>query len=506
MRLTRAQVLKSGAAAVGACALSGCTELSRRFSVPSLPDRVGEAEATPTDPAWRVLNRLAYGPRPGDLERVREMGVHAYVDEQLAPERIRESRAAWMRLLPFETLDLDAADARDVETATYPEVGRGPAARELQQACVLRAIYSNRQLEQVMVEFWSDHFNVTQLKGECSWLKTVDDRLIRKHALGRFRDLLFASAQSPAMLFYLDNHTNTAHNPETGGGPNENYARELLELHSVGVDGGYTLKDIQETARCFTGWGYKKGLFQRWPGDFEFNRGLHDEEAKQVLSLSIPAGGGIRDGEQVLEYLAEHPQTARFLAGKLCRRFVADDPPGPLVARVARAFLESGGEIRPTLSELFHSVEFLEHPARKFKRPFDFTVSALRAVNADTTGAGLLPYLERMGQLPFKWTMPDGYPERVDAWAPGLLARWAFATDLLRGTVPGTRVNSRALARATGSEEPQAVLQALGRVVLGSGLPPALARLAAGAGAADAVKRPDNWLALLLVSPDFQWR
>ncbi len=504
MRLNRSEFLTLTAGTAGALALSGCTEITRRASAPGLPERLGEAEAAEHSHEWRLLNRMSFGPRPGDLERVREMGADAYIEEQLAPERIEESRAAWMRLLPLDTLEMDAADAQDWEMANYPEVGKGQAAVELQQACVLRSVYSTRQLQEVMVEFWTDHFNVSQLKAECSWLKTVDDRLLRKHALGKFRDLVNASAHSPAMLFYLDNDKNEKRDPKTGSGANENYARELLELHTLGVDGDYSLKDIQEVARCFTGWTYKKG-FTFWPGDFVFDAKKHDDGPKRVLGVPIPPGQGVKDGEQVIDIVCEHPSTARFVARKLCRRFVADQAPEALVARLAGVFTKTDGDIRQVLSVLFRSEEFRHAGNRKLKRPFDFAVSALRGVNADTTGAGVLPYLERMGQLPYKWTMPDGYPERVDAWTPSLLSRWNFALDLVTDKIPGTRVNAPALAKATGEKEPLEVYRALSRSLLGQALPPdrlrSLVDLSQKGG-----REVRQCLALLLATPAFQWR
>lgn len=504
MRLTRSEFIGLSTTAVGALSLTGCAEVARRVSPPELPERLGQAEAGSADPAWRALNRMAFGPRPGDLERVQEMGVGAYIEEQLSPNSIGESWAAWMRLLPMDTLDAGAMDAEDLETAVYPEVGKGQAAVELQQACVLRAVYSKRQLQEVMVDFWTDHFNISQLKAECSWLKTLDDRSLRQHALGKFRDLVWASAHSPAMLFYLDNDKNRKLDPKTGGGPNENYARELLELHTLGVDGGYTLKDIQEVARCLTGWSYKKG-FTLWPGDFVFNKQFHDEDAKKVLGEVIPAGGGEKDGERVIDLVCRHPSTARFIARKLCRRFVADRGPETLIKRLAETFQRTDGDIRQVLSVLFHSEEFQKGSARKLKRPFDFTVSALRAVNADTTAEGVLPHLERMGQLPYKWTMPDGYPDRVEAWTPSLLARWNFAAELVQNKVPGTSIDPDALARATGSRDSLGVCAALSRSVLGSELPDAQLKKLAGLGG-DTAERVRQTLALLLSTPQFQWR
>lgn len=526
MRLTRSQFIGLSAAGVGAVSLTGCMEVARRVSSPALPERLGQAEAGPGDPAWRVLNRMAFGPRPGDLERVRRIGVDAYVEEQLAPERIEEEWAAWMRLLPMDTLDMDAMDAEDYETAVYPEVGKGQTAVELQQSCVLRAVYSRRQLQEVMVDFWTDHFNISQLKAECSWLKTLNDRLIRQHALGRFRDLVLASARSAAMLFYLDNDKNQKLDPEKKSGPNENYARELLELHTLGVDGGYTLKDIQEVARCLSGWTYKKG-FVLGRGEFVFNPKTHDFGPKHVLGHLIPGGQlkeleGVRDGEQVIDLLCRHPNTARFVARKLCRRFVADRGPKALVDRLAQAFLKTDGDIKQVLSVLFHSEEFQKGEYRKLKRPFDYTVSALRALNADTTGAGVLPHLERMGQLPYKWAMPDGYPDRVEAWTPSLLARWNFAAEVVQNRVGGTSVDAAALAKATGAADSLGTVTALSRALLGTALPSdRLTRLAALLDA-DAGDHPRRFwrppasetprsglrqcLALLLSAPQFQWR
>lgn len=512
MKLSRAEFLGAATATVGGLALSGCTEVTRRVSQPALPEAIGTTDLETSDPAWRALNRMAYGPRPGDVEHVRKIGVDAYVEEQLAPQQIEEPWAAWMRLMPLDTLDLDAADAEDFETANYPEVGKGQSAIELQQACLLRSVYSARQLEQVMVEFWSDHFNITQLKGECSWLKTVDDRIVRKHAMGKFRDLVSASAHSPAMLFYLDNDKNQKRDPKTGSGANENYARELLELHTLGVHGGYTLKDIQEVARCFSGWKYKKGL-NMWPGDFQFDAQKHDEGPKQVLGIPIPprsGAEGVKDGEQVIEIVCRHPSTARFVARKLCRRFVADRGPEPLVDRLAAVFQKTDGDIKQVLSELFHSEEFRHGPEQKFKRPFDYTASALRALNADTSGEGVLPYLEHMGQLPYKWTMPDGYPDRFEAWTPSMLARWNFAVDLVQGKIKNTRVQPMALAEATKAKDPGAQCRALSRLVLGKALPATqikqMAALALDKAGHVTEAGASQWLALLLASPQFQWR
>jgi len=527
MRITRRDLGRLAFTA-GGLSLAGCSEIAREISAPELPPRIGETPTDTNDPVWRVLNRMAFGPRPGDVERVREMGIDAYVEEQLAPDRLEENRTAWMRLASLETLGLEATEARDWETSDDTDTvvtpaldyllrpplkartdpGYGPCATELQQACVLRATYGARQLQEVMVDFWTDHFNINQLRGDCAWLKTVDDRSIRRHALGNFRDLLSASAHSPAMLFYLNNDQNRKRDEATGADANENYARELLELHTLGVDGGYTLKDIQEVARCFTGWGLNSGS-PGWPGDsrFRFQDGNHDDGPKQVLGVPIPAGQGERDGEQVIELLCRHPGTARSIATRLCRRFVADRGPASLIDRLAAVFRETRGDIRQTLSVLFHSPEFLRGPGRKLKRPFDYSISALRALNVDTTGVGVLPHIARMGQAPYRWPLPDGYPDTAEAWATGLLARWNFALDLVRGKIEDTQVEPEALARATGRTERREVCRALSRVVLGAGVPEDRLEDVAGPGRVEADPTIyQQWLALLLASPQFQWR
>jgi len=505
MRLTRTQFLGLSAAAAGTVSLSGCAALVQRYATPEVPDRVGEADADPV--VWRVLNRAMFGPRPGDVERVAGVGVDAFIEEQLAPERIPEDWASSLRVGTLDTLEMDAEDARDWEMSNFPEVGKGQAAVELQQACLIRAVYSARQLQEVMMDFWSDHFNVSQLKADCSWLKTVDDRLLRKHAMGKFRDLVSASAHSPAMLFYLDNDKNRRRDAG-GDGPNENYARELLELHTLGVNGGYSLKDVQEIARCFSGWGFKKGLTWK-PGDFEFRAGQHDDGSKHVLGTLIPGGQGVRDGEQVIDLVCHHPSTARYLARKLCRRFVADRPDPKLVARVAGVFERTDGDIRQVLSALLHSEEFKHGGAPKLKRPVEYAVSAMRAVNANSSCAGVLPHLERMGQLPYKWTMPDGYPERPEAWAPGLLARWNFVVELVQGRLAGTSVPLDRLARATRAAEPLPVLQGLSRAVLGKAITETGIRSLVGEHMPKAFPKTEElqaWTALLLASPGFQYR
>ena len=269
------------------------------------------------DPAAILLSRASFGPKPGQMEQVRRSGIDQWIEQQLHPEMIADDTLDRM-LAGLPTLTMTIPQLVE----QYPAKSKpGPrqVVFELQKAALLRAIYSERQLLEVMVDFWTNHFNIFIQKDQCKLLKTIDDReVIRKHALGRFQDLLAASVQSPAMLDYLDNRSNVK------GVPNENYARELLELHTLGVDGGYTQEDVLEVARCLTGWTYR--LRGADPG-FVFDRTKHDMGAKTVLGVPLPANGGIKDGLKVIEILAKHPATAQLIATKLVRRFVSDRPP-----------------------------------------------------------------------------------------------------------------------------------------------------------------------------------
>jgi uncharacterized protein (DUF1800 family) len=365
---------------------------------------------------------------------------------------------------------------------------------ELQMSRILRAVYSERQLQEVMVDFWTNHFNVFAGKGADRWLLTSYDRdTIRPHTLGKFYDLLVADAQSPAMLFYLDNVQSVSPNaqlpqrPGLARGPlaelgmlnqqqrpqqqkqqrrgiNENYARELMELHTLGVDGGYTQKDVQEVARCFTGWTIiaPRGagaaaaqaimnpraaeMARNNPGTFIFRPGVHDNGEKIVLGHKIPAGGGINDGLMVLDILAHHPSTAKFIATKLVRRFVADEPPPALVDRVAQTFLKTDGDIREVLRTIFFSPEFNSQEAyrAKVKRPFELAVSAVRTIGGDTNGGPQFhQWIARMGQPLYGFQTPNGYADVAENWVNtgALLERMNFALALVSNRIPGTQVD-----------------------------------------------------------------
>jgi uncharacterized protein (DUF1800 family) len=496
---TRRDCLKGSGLAAAALAASGCAGLPRDLSQQALPDGwmggAPEAADGRHDLAIaRTLGRASFGPRPGELRRVREIGLDAYLEEQLHPEQLDESPAVGWRLWRLDTLQVDTDFRYD-----FP---KEQVQAELQQAAVVRAAYSRRQLQEVMVDFWTDHFNISQRKGDSAFLKSADDdAVVRRHALGKFRELLWASAKSPAMLYYLDNCRNT----RTAG--NENYAREVMELHTLGVSGGYTQCDVQEVARCFTGWSLRdSGTW--WNGTFAYQPEQHDDGPRHVLGVLLPPGLGHRHGERVLEILADHPSTAHFIARKLCRRFVADEGsiPVSLVERLAGVFRRSDGDIRQVLGVLLRSDEFRYGRARKLKRPLDFAISALRALNADTDGQGVLPHLRSMGQVPYQWAMPNGYPDAAEDWLPGLLARWNFAIALVSGQIGGTNAALELLLASAGAKSTGQQAAALQSAILGhartenvGGTVAELLRHGTPDGLAQAA-------ALLLVAPPFQWR
>ncbi|HEV2446116.1 MAG TPA: DUF1800 domain-containing protein, partial [Candidatus Sulfopaludibacter sp.] len=317
---------------------------------------------------------------------------------------------------------------------------------------------------EVLTDFWINHFNVYLEKGADRYLVTAYERdAIRPHVLGHFRDLLGATAKSPAMLFYLDNWQSAGANaPAARGGGNrqrrglnENYGRELMELHTLGVDGGYTQKDVTEVARCFTGWTIQQP--QRG-GTFIFNPRMHDSGAKTVLGVTIPAGGGMEDGEKVLDILAHHPSTAHFIAKKLAVRFVADDPPASLVDRMAQTFLKTDGDLREVMRAMLSSKEFWSVGAyrSKLKSPLEMVASAVRAVNGDVDFAfGLANQVAQLGEPLYRKMEPTGYSNSGKEWlnSAGLLARMNFALALADNKVPGVKVPGDAAGIPLGSPE-----------------------------------------------------
>jgi uncharacterized protein (DUF1800 family) len=545
-----------------------------------------------------VLNRLGFGARPGDVERVKAIGVERYIEQQLNPGKISdtltETKVTNLPTLSMSTAqlyekypqpgqllrqlqrrgdlpgDLAAAwqnrnKASESQTpppalgdstisGAMPNTGNGPngsqdnpggAGRnneeyrriirdyylqnelqqpqritaELQASRILRAVYSERQLQEVLVDFWTNHFNVFAGKGADRWLLTSYDRdTIRPNTMGKFYDLLLATAESPAMLFYLDNFQSVSPNarvrpngpnrrraqgdsvlgslmggqragrmmdrypairtapdganmppaqaqpPRQPRGINENYARELMELHTLGVDGGYTQKDVQEVARCFTGWtifaprgGGAAAMTlmgaeaRENAGKFYFNTRMHDDGDKIVLGQKIPAGGGMKDGLLVLNILARHPSTAKFIATKLTRYLVQDNPPAALVDRVSAQFTKSDGDIRETLKAIFFSPEFNSPEAyrAKVKRPFELAISAIRTLGAETNGGPQLhQWIARMGEPLYLYQTPNGYSDTAESWVNtgGLLERLNFGLTLASNRIPGTRVDLKRFA------------------------------------------------------------
>jgi len=382
---------------------------------------VQAAEEGNTPEAMHLLNRVTWAVRPEDAAKIGQMGSTAYIDWQLAYEAIPDPIVtAFLKAQPIVNLTYS-----QMAQLAMQKNGDDQINAAVSWARVYRAAFSERQLFELMVEFWTDHFNIPIL--DLSAEKAVDDReVIRKHALGKFRGFLLASAQSPAMISYLNNDANVkAH-------PNENYAREVMELHTLGVDGGYTERDVREVARAFTGWGIRDGQ----SNPFYFDNDAHDSDAKTILGHTLPAGRGIEDVLNVLDILAMHPATARFISRKLVRRFVSDTPPQSLVDSTAQVFSTTDGDIRQVMRHLLTSTEFMASTGQKFRRPLDFVVAMLRLTRPKLdTPDPILEMLYTMGQSPFSWHPPNGYPDSAHAWmnTNGLLKRWnaalAFVDD-----------------------------------------------------------------------------
>ncbi len=444
-------------AAASAPLLAGCDRalsFIAELMGDELPEAFGAPEGASIDPVVHMLNRVSFGPRPGDLDRARAMGIDRYVEWQLDGEAI-DDRACEVR-----TSVIDAAHA---PTPLLFELPPDQVETQIGRHALLRAVYSQRQLHEVMVELWSDHFHVGIGKASCRHLYPAYDREVcRRHALGSFGDLLTASAKHPAMLVYLDGRDNrrAGSSPADGArqGPNENYARELFELHTLGVHGGYTQRDVMEAARCLTGFVVR----EEWrPGAVEFVPELHDSGEKLVLGETIAAGGGADDVDKLLRIVGSHPSTARHVTGKIARAFVADDPPAALVERASATFLSSHGDIKKTVAAILTDPDFSTGAGAKIKRPFRFVASALRALHADTHAKGpLLGWLSRMGHAPFAWPTPDGYPMKSEPWLTTTLTRFQLAFDLAGDGVEGTRVDLDRLAGACRHSQPRLGLAA----------------------------------------------
>ncbi len=458
--------------------------------------QAGAAPLTPEQQAVHVLNRIAYGPAPGDIARVTQMGVQRYIDSQLAPQELAYPPALTARLASLDSVNRsvgeifgqyvelrkeaknDTDGARENRRKTMQKLER-----ETEEARLIRAIDSPRQLEEVMVDFWYNHFNVFEGKGiDKALVASYERDAIRPYVFGPFRALLGATAHHPAMLFYLDNHLSTAPGKD-GKGLNENYARELMELHTIGVDGGYTQKDVTELARMLTGWTYNPRALIRNGETFNFDPRRHDHGDKQWLGRTV-RDMGQGEGELALDVLAMHPATAHRLAYQLAQYFVQDEPPPALVDRMARSYLDSKGEIRAVLRTLFASEEFMAPAAlgAKFKTPYQFVISAARAAAVPVQDIKpLANTLRQLGMPLYGCQTPDGYKNTEQAWLnpDALTRRITFATALASGKLPlsesgqkpeasqlqatlGTAVSARTLALAGANPDPLRAAMLLG--------------------------------------------
>jgi uncharacterized protein (DUF1800 family) len=419
------------------------------------------ADSPPSDAQIiHILNRMAFGPTPADVAHVKAIGIDRYIDEQLHPDRIAESPELTARLAGLDTLKLDPVDlfiqygpilpAMNGGVKPTPEEQKARRQRanvivqQAQDARVWRALYSKRQLQEVMVDFWYNHFNVFAGKGlDHLWVGRFEADAIRPYALGHFRDLLVATAHSPAMLFYLDNNLNTAPgSPGAKGnqtGINENYAREIMELHTLGVAGGYTQDDVIALAHILTGWGLQRPNMGRGDGSAQFfDASRHDFTPQTFLGRTIEPSGE-EEGVQATSMLAASPATARHIAFQLAQYFVADNPPKSLVDKLAQRFQSTNGDIAAVLKTLLTSREFRDSTGQKYKTPFEYVVSAARAAGAEINNPRpLIGTMARLGEGLYQCQTPDGYKNTEDAWLSpdATTLRIGFATALGRGNLP----------------------------------------------------------------------
>ncbi|MDX2159707.1 MAG: DUF1800 domain-containing protein [bacterium] len=460
------------------------------------------------DPVIHVINRLTYGVTPELVAHVRQIGVQAFIEEQLNPEVLTDTdlQAVLQPLMPM-------LEANGGVLRMELENRRAEVFATLVGAMLARSVGSRRQLFERVVQFWGDHFSVFIGKGPVLFLKIDHDRdAIRPKALGQFRELLGVSSRSPAILIYLDNAQSERR------APNENFSRELLELHTLGVNGGYTEDDVKEVARAFTGWSVN-GRQENPDGriEFTFRRMFHDPDEKVVLGTVIPAGGGELDGETVLDLLAEHPSTARLIASKLARRFVADQPPAELVETVAAEFTRTNGDIRAALRALFTSESFWNAPP-KFKQPYEYAISLVRALNYRVTAPletarALQEPLDALGQVPFTWPAPNGFPDVMGAWMNGLIMRWNMAVGAAGGEIAGMESGVDGLLTMFQANdvpfETEPVLDHMGGYLFGRTLTAQERGIVldfATSAAQDPAAQIRAGLALLLASPAFQYR
>jgi uncharacterized protein (DUF1800 family) len=554
MRSPLAWTVAASVAAFAACSGRGRPEVAPE----AVPMATVEPAFPPADSANAVhlLNRLAFGPRPGDIAHVLAVGIDGWLDEQLQPDRIRDS-AGDAALRPHETALQSPTDL----FAEYgpPPGGRPDSAARRQMAAadrdlaahvmmtaLARQVASDRQLLEVMTDFWTNHFNVFMGKGADRFLVAdFVEHAIRPHALGKFEDLLVATAQHPAMLIYLDNAESVApgsHPPaarpvafgprrgmfprpgafgapafrpvpapgRTETGLNENYARELMELHTLGVDGGYSQQDVINVARILTGWGVTRpGPMGMGRFGFEFHDWAHDYGEKVVLGVRFPAGHGIDEGRRLLHLLAANPATARHLAHQLCARLVADTPPDGCVDAAVAAWQRSDGDIRSVLRAIVATPDFWAPESRsaRFKTPLEFVASAVRVLGAEPdTTVRLVHALQQLGEPPFMHLAPDGYPVAAAEWmnSGAILTRMNLALALASGRLPGVLVDLDAVVPLT-SDYGELVRSVNAAILGGQGSDHALETIRQQVGdLPNAANARAMAVALALGSPDFQ--
>ncbi|WP_050466100.1 DUF1800 domain-containing protein [Herbaspirillum chlorophenolicum] len=447
------------------------------------------ADLSPQERALHVLDRLAYGPRPGDLEQVEKMGAKRYIELQLHPERIPLPQDLQAQLAALPGLQMTPAQlfvdygppsfdknaSKEEKQAARQRAG-SELTPQFHLARLLQATESPRQLQEVMTEFWANHFNVFEGKEWVRyWVGDYEKNAIRPYALGNFRDLLGAVAHHPAMLYYLDNWLSSGvGTPGARGnfkGLNENYARELMELHTLGVDGGYRQADVITLARILSGWTIDVNAMKGGAAPFSFNAARHDAAPKVFLGKPL-AARGYQEGEAALDILASHPSTARFIATQLAQYFVADKPDPALVQKLSQTFLATHGDIRAVLQTLFDSPQFWSRAnyQTQFKTPYQFVVSALRATATPVVNPRPVNgALGQFGMPLYGWLTPEGYKYSEEAWLnpDALLRRINFAGGLVNGKSPIARADgapppSNADARPA---DPQQLLATLGPAI-----------------------------------------
>jgi uncharacterized protein (DUF1800 family) len=447
------------------------------------------------DLIFNLVQRMTFGQTPSELNLATALGPTAYIEYHLNYEAIDDGPVEAMLAQPaYSTLYL--------KPYAYPTQSSTNVVNTLIRMMVLRAVYSNRQFYERMVEFWTDHFNIWVNQDGVQLLKTVDDReVIRPNALGNFGTMLKASAHSPAMSEYLNNNTNTA------ASPNENYARELMELHTLSVNGGYTQNDVHEVARCFTGWTYYSGASGANSYSFRYNPSVHDTGSKVVLGNTIPArsaAAGVQDADDVLNILIAHPSTAQFISKKLLARFWGENPPQNLIDMVAAAYTSTSGDIKAMMRVVLALVA-AGTQIPKYKRPFHLLASILRILSANVAAPGSLQTdLTLAGHLPMNWVSPDGYPDTLTYWVGGLLPRWNFAASLMNNQYSQVTVNEATVL--AGATTPQAIVDRLNKLLFGGAMPATdQATVLAYLGTAPSTTTKREAIGLAASSPAFQW-